>query len=89
MDAVCRNIMNNFSESIVEDAALDWLKELGYEIGYGPEIAPGEPATQRDALNETVLPNAYGRLCANLIRRFQPMHSPKHSVKSRSRTAPR
>lgn len=30
----------NFTESIVEDAALDWLKELGYEFGHGPEIEP-------------------------------------------------
>jgi type I restriction enzyme R subunit len=31
----------------VEDAALDWLKDLGYEILSGLAIAPGEPAAER------------------------------------------
>lgn len=30
------------NESIVEDAALNWLEELGYAIGHGPYLAPGE-----------------------------------------------
>jgi len=33
-----------FSESVVEDAALEWLGLLGYQMLYGPDIAPGEPA---------------------------------------------
>jgi type I restriction enzyme R subunit len=45
----------SFTESIVEDATLDWLKELGYEIGHGPEIAPGEPAAERDGFGDAVL----------------------------------
>jgi type I restriction enzyme R subunit len=32
----------NFTESIVEDAALAWLESLGYAVKHGPEIAPGE-----------------------------------------------
>ncbi|MBA4147635.1 MAG: hypothetical protein H0X66_05930 [Verrucomicrobia bacterium] len=32
------------SESIVEDAALTWFRELGYAIGHGPHLAPGEYA---------------------------------------------
>jgi type I restriction enzyme R subunit len=39
--------MSKFSESVVEDAALDWLKALGYTILRGPEIAAGEPAAER------------------------------------------
>ena len=35
------------TESIVEDAALDWLKGLGYEILSGLVIAPGETAAER------------------------------------------
>ena len=31
-----------FTESVVEDAALAWLENLGYTIKHGPEIAPGE-----------------------------------------------
>ena len=33
----------NFTESVVEDAALAWLESLGYTIKHGPEIAPREP----------------------------------------------
>jgi type I restriction enzyme R subunit len=36
-----------FTESIVEDATLAWLEELGYEILHGPEIAVGEAAAER------------------------------------------
>lgn len=36
--------MSAFSESVVEDAALAWLKALGYSIEHGPVIAPGELA---------------------------------------------
>ena len=35
------------TESVVEDAALDWLKGLGYEVLSGLAIAPGEPAAER------------------------------------------
>jgi type I restriction enzyme R subunit len=35
------------SESIVEQAALDWLNGLGYEVLFGLVIAPGEPAAER------------------------------------------
>ncbi|MFN8413171.1 MAG: hypothetical protein U0Z26_12360 [Anaerolineales bacterium] len=28
-----------FTESIIEQAAIDWLKELGYSYAFGPEFA--------------------------------------------------
>jgi type I restriction enzyme, R subunit len=37
----------NLNESIVEAAALEWFGELGYAIGHGPHLAPGEPAAER------------------------------------------
>ncbi|MGA7524077.1 MAG: type I restriction endonuclease subunit R [Acidobacteriaceae bacterium] len=40
--------MSRFTESVVEDAALEWLEALGYTILHGPEIAAGEPAAERD-----------------------------------------
>jgi type I restriction enzyme R subunit len=43
--------LNNFTESVVEEAALDWLSELGYTILHGPEIAVGEPAAERHDRN--------------------------------------
>ncbi len=36
----------SLNESIVEDAALDWFGELGYAVGHGPHLAPGEPAAE-------------------------------------------
>lgn len=33
---------NNFSESVVEDAALSWLGEIGFAVLHGPEVAPEE-----------------------------------------------
>ena len=35
------------NEAIVEPAALDWMKDLGYEVLSGLVIAPGEPAAER------------------------------------------
>ena len=35
------------TESVVEDAALAWLGELGYVVLHGPDIAVGEPAAER------------------------------------------
>ena len=39
--------MGNFSESIVEDAALAWLEALGYAVLHGPDIAAGMPGAER------------------------------------------
>ena len=38
----------SLNESIVEDAALTWIEELGYAVGHGPNLAPGGPAVERD-----------------------------------------
>lgn len=46
---------NSFTESIVEQAALAWLESIGYTILYGPEIAPGEPAAERDNYEQVML----------------------------------
>ena len=57
-----------FTESIVEDAALEWFGELGYAVGHGPHLAPGEPAAERDSFGEVVLA---GRL-REALRRLNP-----------------
>ena len=54
------------NESIVEDAALEWFGELGYAVGHGPQLAPGEPAAERASFGEVVL---VGRL-REAIRRL-------------------
>jgi len=58
----------SLNESIVEDAALEWFGELGYAVGHGPHLAPGEPAAERDSIGEVVL---VGRL-REAIRRLNP-----------------
>lgn len=43
------------TESTVEDAALGWLKHLGWGIKHGPDIAPDTPDTERTDYGEVVL----------------------------------
>ena len=47
--------MPAFYESDVEEAAMEWLSDLGWEIAYGPDIAPGTPAEERDSYAQVVL----------------------------------
>jgi type I restriction enzyme R subunit len=58
----------SLNESIVEAAALEWFGELGYTVGHGPQLAPGEPAAERASFSEVVL---VGRL-REAIRRLNP-----------------
>jgi len=58
----------SLNESTVEDAALEWFGELGYAVGHGPHLAPGEPAAERQSFGEVVL---VGRL-REAIRRLNP-----------------
>jgi type I restriction enzyme R subunit len=58
----------SLTESIVEEASLRWFEELGYAVGHGPRLAPGEPAAERDSFAEVVL---VGRL-RNAITRLNP-----------------
>ncbi|PKO61720.1 MAG: DEAD/DEAH box helicase [Betaproteobacteria bacterium HGW-Betaproteobacteria-18] len=58
----------SLNESIVEDAALEWFGGLGYAIGHGPQLAPGEPLAERASFGEVLL---VGRLRA-AIRRLNP-----------------
>jgi hypothetical protein len=34
--------MSVFNENTVEQATLEWLRSMGYEYRFGPDIAPGE-----------------------------------------------
>ena len=45
----------SLNESLIEDAALTWFRELGYAVGHGTQVARGEPATERDSFGEVVL----------------------------------
>ena len=46
--------MTIVTESIVEDVALDWFRELGYQVIGGPEIGPA-PTALRKSYGEVVL----------------------------------
>jgi type I restriction enzyme R subunit len=54
------------TESVIEEAALNWLEELGYQIASGPNIAPGELFAERSSYDEVILverlQEAIGRL---------------------------
>jgi type I restriction enzyme, R subunit len=55
-------------ESVVEDAALSWFRELGYTVAQAPHLAPGEIATERSSFADVVL---VGRL-HDAIARLNP-----------------
>jgi len=44
-----------FTKSIVEEATLGWFEQLGYGVVGGPDIAPGEPETERTSYADIVL----------------------------------
>jgi type I restriction enzyme R subunit len=48
-------VVPTLNESIVEDAALEWFGELGYAVGHGRHLAPGEPAAERASFADVVL----------------------------------
>ena len=39
--------MGAFTESVVEEAALDWVRGLGYGVLHGPDLAFGTPGSER------------------------------------------
>jgi len=47
--------LKTFTESVVEEATLQWLEALGYKPVSGPSIAPGELAAERDDYSQVVL----------------------------------
>ncbi len=58
--------MTSLTESTVEQAALEWLQESGFDIKHGPSISPGEPnALRSDYKNvylEEILKDAIQRI---------------------------
>ena len=43
------------SEADVEEAALDWLRAVGWQVAYGPSIAPEAPGAERNDYGQVVL----------------------------------
>jgi type I restriction enzyme R subunit len=87
-----------FTESIVEEATLDWLGELGWSIAHGPDIAIDGSAPERsdpnyrDAILEQRLRAALARLNPNLppeavedaYRKFLRMEAPSLIERNRA-----
>ena len=58
-------------EDHVEQATLEWLSALGWEVGHGPDVSPPDaktPGTERDTYREVALKH---RL-REAIRRLNP-----------------
>lgn len=64
--------MSNLNESTVEDAALEYLAELGYQTAWGPSLAPGEPGQERSSFEQVYL---HARL-RSAVRRINPGTDP-------------
>ena len=47
--------MTSITEAAVEQAALDWLSALGWQVAHGPDIAPGTPNAERTGYGQVVL----------------------------------
>lgn len=47
--------MQKFVESDLEQAALEWFEELGYENVFGPDLAPDGDFSEREGFDEVIL----------------------------------
>ena len=56
---------SNFCESHLEEAAMEWFGELGYETAFGPDLAPDGPYPEREDYGDVLL---VGRLRGALER---------------------
>ncbi|MFV8232571.1 deoxyribonuclease HsdR [Mycolicibacterium peregrinum] len=62
--------MSEFNESTVEDAALDYLRALGYSTAFGPNLAPEGSQPERTSFEQVYL---YNRL-REVAGRINPEH---------------
>ena len=42
-------------DSLAEQPVISWLKELGYDYEFGPDLAPGSVLSERDDFREVLL----------------------------------
>ena len=47
--------MTTITEADVEQVALDWLADLGWQVAHGQDIAPGTPGAERNDYGQVVL----------------------------------
>ena len=64
--------MTAFTESTVEDAALEWLDGLGWKVAHGPDIAPHADGAERADYTEVILENRLRQTLARLNPALPP-----------------
>ena len=62
-------------DTLAEQPALEWFRELGYEVKYGPDISPGGDHPERDSYSDVILK---GRL-RTALERLNP-HLPEDAI---------
>jgi type I restriction enzyme R subunit len=62
----------NFSEDVIEQAALAWFEGLGYQVISGPRLAPGESTAEREAFSDVVLAGRLREALARLNKAIPP-----------------
>lgn len=61
--------MANLNEdTLAEQPVLEWLKELGYEYAFGPDLAPGAALQERENFREVIL----SKRLEQALRRINP-----------------
>ncbi len=58
--------MTTLTEADVEQAALDWLSGLGWQVLHGPDIAPETPDAERDDYRQVILEHRLRGVLAEL-----------------------
>ena len=58
--------MTTITEADVENSALAWLRDVGWGVAHGPDIAPGTPNAERDDFGQVVLEQRLGDALARL-----------------------
>lgn len=69
-----------YTESELEKATLEWLQELGYEIVFGPTIAPDGEAPERKSYGDIILFDRLKKAVARINPRI-PAHAQEEAIK--------
>ena len=64
--------MTTLTEADVEQAALDWLSDLGWQLAHGPDIAPDAPDAEREDYGQVVLEHRLRNAVATLNPALPP-----------------
>lgn len=61
-----------FTESTIEQTALDWLEGLGYQIAFGPDLAFDGNTPERAMYQDVILVERFKRALASLCDLLLP-----------------